>query len=131
VVCGHCDCGAMKGLRNLEKLAELPAVLNWLAHAESARRTVQTQFADLDEESQIRILTEENVLCQLSNLRTHPAVAAALAAGKLNLYAWVYYIESGRIDAFDPEQGRFVPIGASAEVPEASPRLRRRVEAVA
>src|ERR1044071_9547851 len=34
IVCGHSHCGAMSGLLNPDQVRELPAVRNWLAHAE-------------------------------------------------------------------------------------------------
>lgn len=53
---------------------------------------------------------QENVLAQLENLRTHPAVAARLARGALRLHAWVYKLETGEVFAFDPEEGQFRPL---------------------
>src|SRR6516162_5964907 len=35
IVCGHSDCGAMKGLLRPELVAPLPAVSAWLAYAET------------------------------------------------------------------------------------------------
>src|SRR5688500_15887824 len=37
IVCGHSHCGAMKGLLQPENLSEMPALVRWLSHAESAR----------------------------------------------------------------------------------------------
>ena len=39
VICGHSHCGAMKGLLHAESLAEMPAVAEWLKHAEATRRS--------------------------------------------------------------------------------------------
>jgi len=50
------------------------------------------------------------VLVQLENLRTHPAVASALARRQLTLHGWVYKIETGDVFAFDPESGQYVPV---------------------
>lgn len=60
---------------------------------------------------------EENVLVQLENLRTHPAVAAAVARGDLSLHGWVYKFESGQVFAYDPSSGQFLTL----EQIEASP----------
>ena len=53
---------------------------------------------------------EVNVLVQLDNVRTHPAVAAALAREQVNLHAWVYEIETGKVFAYDSPAGQFMPI---------------------
>ena len=74
VVCGHSDCGAMKGAINPAGLTELPQVQSWLNHSRAAVETVKAKYgqATIDELPQI---TEENIRLQLQHLRTHPAVA--------------------------------------------------------
>lgn len=111
VVMGHSHCGAMKGLLKPEDLASLPLVAAWLKHAEATRRVVQENYSDLEGEPLLNATIKENVLMQLDNLRTYPAVAARMTKGELMLHGWVYHIESGQILAFDPEQSRFVPMG--------------------
>ena len=96
VVCGHTDCGAMKGAMNLESLNELPHVKEWLGHTLSAREVVKA-IGDKDDRSELVKLTEENVRQQLQHLRTHPTVAAKMAAGELSLHGWVYNIETGGV----------------------------------
>ena len=56
------------------------------------------------------MLVQENVLVQLEHLRTHPAVATAMAAGDLKLHAWVYKMETGDVYAYDPDSGQFSPL---------------------
>jgi carbonic anhydrase len=110
VVMGHSHCGAMKGLLNPEGLSSLPLVSSWLRHAEATRRVVQENYGDLDGEELLNATIKENVLMQIENLRTYPAVAARLTRGDLTLHGWVYHIESGQVLAFDPDQSRFVPM---------------------
>jgi carbonic anhydrase len=54
--------------------------------------------------------TEHNVIAQLKNLRTHPAVAARLKEGDLTLHGWVYHIGSGTVTAYDEETQTFSPL---------------------
>lgn len=112
VVCGHSHCGAMKGLLHPEYLEDVPAVAEWLRHAESTRRIVKSKYADLSEEDRLDAAIEENVLVQLEHLQTHPAVAVALAQGALKLHAWYYDIASGEVFAYDAAAGQFVPVGS-------------------
>src|SRR5262245_19813175 len=41
VVCGHGDCGAMKGLLHPELVEHMPNVKGWLRHSEAALRALQ------------------------------------------------------------------------------------------
>ncbi len=121
VVCGHSHCGAMKGLLHLEGLTEMPMMAAWLGHAEATRRIARQKYEDLPVEALLNVAIQENVLVQLENLRTHPAVAAALAGGKLKLHAWVYKIESGQVFAYDPERGQFAPLTGISPAPVPPP----------
>ena len=124
IICGHSNCGAMKGLLDETLVADTPAVRQWLTHADAARRTVQQNYADLDGASLISACVQENVLTQLENLRTHPAVAARLARGQLNLHGWVYKIETGQVFAYDPTLEQFAAL-THASVPAPSAPKRR------
>ena len=121
VVCGHSHCGAMKGLLHLKGLTEMPMMAAWLGHAEATRRIARQKYEDLPVEALLNVAIQENVLVQLENLRTHPAVAAALAGGKLKLHAWVYKIESGQVFAYDPERGQFAPLTGISPAPVPPP----------
>jgi carbonic anhydrase len=98
VVCGHSDCGAMKGLLNPEALATMPTVKSWLKNAHAAL-SVAESLAEPDEKPSdlMRRLTEENVLLQMQHLRTHPSVAGAMAREELTISGWVYDIGKGEV----------------------------------
>ncbi len=128
IVCGHSHCGAMQGLLKPEMVAALPAVAAWLGHAETTRRIVRENYAHLDGPPLLTATVEENVLVQLENLRTLPAVAARLVRGDLRLHGWVYKIETGEVFAYDPSAGQFVQV-AEYEYPPAEAVARRRTAA--
>jgi len=110
VVCGHSDCGAMKGALDPDSLREFPHVAQWLSHAAAALRVTQRHDCD-SEAARLKTLTRENVRLQLQHLRTHPYVAAGLSQGRLSLHGWVYDIRSGDVAAYTPETGNFVSLG--------------------
>lgn len=120
VICGHSDCGAMKGLLDTKALATMPSVAAWLRHSHAAQQIVCEAYpADLDPKLHVRALALENVVVQLNHLRTHPSVAAGLARGDLRLHGWFFEIESGEVLAYDGAQTRFVPLEDSADIPVA------------
>jgi len=106
IVCGHTDCGVMKGALNPEALGEFPNVSAWLRYAQVEHRATEPTPEFL------LALTEHNVAAQLVNLRSHPAVAARLKEGDLQLHGWVYHIGPGTVTAYDEESGKFAPLGA-------------------
>ena len=121
VLCGHTDCGAMKGLASgAEATADMPTVQAWLRNAEAARSVVKTR--GLGDDQIVQALVEENVRLQLTHLRTHPAVAARVAQGQLELQGWVYDIGHGKVTVLDEAHGKFLSLS------EARAHLRKRVE---
>ncbi len=118
LVMGHSNCGAMKGLLDSRLVEDMPLVANWLSHAEATRQVVNECYGDLKDHDLLNAAIKENVLVQLDNLRTFPAVAARLAKGELSLHGWIYQIESGKILAFDPSSAHFTPL-TSEQVPAA------------
>lgn len=101
IVCGHTDCGAIKGALDIPALKGLPHVKEWLGHCRSAMEIVRERHGiDGDTPLDPKYLNEaieENVLQQVQHLRTHPVVAAKLATGKIEIHGWVYDIKSGNI----------------------------------
>jgi len=113
IVCGHTHCGAMAALLNPDHLSEMPAMREWLKHAEATRLIVKDHYGHLPEEAQMLAAIEENVLVQIEHLRTLPAVASALVSGSLRLHGWVYLIEKGEVLAYDGKEQAFLPLKLS------------------
>lgn len=127
IVCGHSDCGAMKGLAgDPAKLAAMPNVAAWLRHGTAARQVVDQSYPALEDGARVRALALENVVVQLAHLRTHPAVAAAIARGDLSLHGWFFDIEGGAVLALDGVSGRFAAIDETRPMPVALAAAPRR-----
>jgi len=110
IICGHSHCGAMKGLLKLNKLqADMPLVYDWLKHAESTRRLVLDNYPHQSGEELIETLVAENVLIQIENLKTYPMVRAKIHQGQLNIYGWIYEIETGEVLAYDAKTHTYLP----------------------
>jgi len=97
IVCGHTDCGVMKGALDPEALKQFPSVSQWLSYAKVEHRDLLK-------------LTESNVIAQLKNLRSHPTVAARLKEGNLAVHGWVYHIGPGTVTFYDEASGNFLPL---------------------
>jgi carbonic anhydrase len=122
IVCGHTDCGVMKGVLNPEPLEPLTSVSAWLNYAQPARDAVAQNQKTQGELEFLLALTERNVVEQLANLRTHPSVIARLEQGDLRLHGWVYDLGEGVVTAYDPEKAAF----ARLESPKPKLRAARR-----
>lgn len=110
IVCGHTDCGAMKAVLHPEGLEDLPAVAAWLHHAAAARQVALETTGAADDTARLAALIRANVLAQLTNLKTHPAVAARLATGRVGVHGWLFDIKAGQVEAYDAEQGHWAPL---------------------
>lgn len=110
IVCGHSQCGAMKGLLQLGELEEkMPLVYEWLHHTEATRKLVLDNYGHLDKQAMMDALVAENVLTQIDNLKTYPSIRSKLYNGNLSIYGWIYKIETGEVLAYDPETHAFLP----------------------
>ncbi len=110
IICGHTDCGAMKGALNPDMLEEFPHVCEWLKHSEAALRVIKDNHDELEGKDRLAKMIEENVISQLQHLRTHPFVASRLRSKKVNLHGWIYDIKTGQITAYNEETGDFEPL---------------------
>ncbi len=125
IICGHSDCGAMKGLSDLSQLGSMPNVAAWLRHGSAAAHVIDTCHPHLEGNTRVRALALENVIAQLNHLRTHPSVASAFARGELSLHGWFVDIGAGQVLGYDGETGQFVPMREDEPLPVASPARRR------
>jgi carbonic anhydrase len=125
VVCGHSDCGAMKGLLHPESVEGLPEVKQWLRHAEGARCALERDYAGMPQAEALTLLTKLNIRLQLDHLRTHPLVFARLQDHSLQLHGWFYHIGSGDVQVWEADQRRW------AQFEEAAPFIAAGAPAVA
>lgn len=107
VICGHTDCGAIKGLLNQSAVSSMPTVKGWLRNAEAALSAVQARHPNVPPEQTMNELIEANVLLQLHHLRTHPAVAGGTARRSLSVSGWVYDIGSGSVRIYNDQRNEF------------------------
>jgi carbonic anhydrase len=110
IVCGHSDCGAMKAALDRHGLEHLPKASRWLRHVEAAFTHRQPVNPADGEHAELAALIRGNVVAQWLNLKAQPAVAGALAHGAISVHAWYYDILNGRIEQYDEQMRRFMPL---------------------
>jgi carbonic anhydrase len=112
VICGHTDCGGIKALETPPDLSREPHLARWIEYARPAQTKVAA--SGIPPEERHLATVRESVLLQLSNLRTYDAVRDAERTGALQLQGWVYHLETGLVEAYDPESGTWMPVAESA-----------------
>ena len=110
IVCGHSDCGALKAALDRKELENLPKARRWLSHVEAAFSHRQPQNPADGEHAELAALIRGNVVAQLWNLRAQPSVARAVVEGRLTVHGWYYDILTGRIEQYDEQMRRFLPL---------------------
>lgn len=115
IICGHTDCGAMKGAMNTGALEHLPHVKEWIGHSSAAVEKTKLHVGcgcnDHLPDENLRDVIEENVMLQIEHLSTHPSVAEKLKNGEIKLHAWLYEIDSGQMYCHNGEDKNFVTLG--------------------
>jgi carbonic anhydrase len=108
VICGHVPCDVLTQLDDLDD-EEMPYAAVLLRHVREAQKIVEHMYADIEDNvERLDILARENVLVQLRNLRTIPAVALRLERGELHLHGWLY--RDGVIYAYEVQEEQFVSL---------------------
>jgi carbonic anhydrase len=112
ILCGHTGCGGIQALDENTSIAAEPSIAGWIEFARPAQRRVDAHGGGGGDRHQA--IVKENVLLQLDNLQTYPAVRHALTEKKLELHGWVYDLANREILYYDPAQRRFVAFVADS-----------------
>lgn len=109
IVCGHTCCGAMSALLDARLARDIPVIRQWISYADSTLAIVQAAAGQLrTQEERMSFCIEQNVNVQMTHLKTIPSVAARLSSGQISVHGWVYHIETGSVDVFSTDAGKFV-----------------------
>lgn len=109
IIMGHTDCGGIKGLDAQSEADPTSALSQWIEFARPAQQEVDAGEV-LDELERHRAVVEQNVILQLQHVQTYPFVREALAANRLELHGWVYYLRRRLVSAYEPDQKKFVVV---------------------
>jgi carbonic anhydrase len=112
VICGHTDCGGLKALDTPFDWSREPHIARWIEHTRPAKTKVDA--SGLPAEERHLATVRENVLLQLEHLRSYDPVREDERAGTLTLHGWVYCLDAGSIEAYDPATNTWAPLVPAA-----------------
>lgn len=102
IVCGHSDCGAVKGMLDPTKLEALPYLHDWILKS-------STDFR-IDEGASLEAHIQQNIENQLTHLRQYDFIDQRVQDNSLSLHAWMYNIGDGTIQAFSESERQWLPL---------------------
>lgn len=107
IVCGHTDCGGIKGLDSHVDMGHTPALSRWLDLIRPSQRDVDFTMQELSPEARHLAIVERNVIHQLNNVQSYPFVRERLEADQLELHGWVLHLETQQFSTYDPSSDQF------------------------
>lgn len=110
IVCGHSECGAMKGALAGSGAGHPPNLAKWLHHANSSVFRLQQEGGLDDRLSLHNQLSQLNVLVQLEHLVSYRIVRERMEEGTLRMHGWWFDVASGEMSAYQKSSRRFEPI---------------------
>ena len=109
IVCGHYGCGGIKAALEGK---EHGLIDNWLRHIKDIYRFYQQEIDALpDDEAKCRLLSEKNVLEQVTNVCQTTIVQKAWQRGQeLTVHGWIYSVHDGLLKDLDTSISGLKPI---------------------
>ncbi|MGF1427855.1 SulP family inorganic anion transporter [Kitasatospora sp. LaBMicrA B282] len=124
-VCGHSGCGAMKALLNgvHEQPGRPTPLARWLRNGRGSLARlarVPAEFTDRPVVDQVEQLCITNVIQQLDQLLTNPAVEERVLDGTLTLVGMYFDFATAQTYVLDRESGRFSPVVGTRQIASAA-----------
>lgn len=111
IICGHTHCGAIETLYKDIDDKQLIHTKKWLSLGNKAKSLALLSLGkDADKDQLLRLTEKLSVVTQIENLLTYPFVKERVEKGTLFIHGWMYDIETGDIEYYDPDEYAFVSI---------------------
>ena len=104
VICGHTDCGAVKGILALDSLKEKRYLSDWLSACQCK--------VDLDPECEMDANLKNHVLNQVYNLSQLDFIKDKLASSELEIHGWLIDLGDYKIQEFDSTNSAWQDLGS-------------------
>ncbi|MBE0499750.1 MAG: carbonic anhydrase [Campylobacterales bacterium] len=108
IICGHTHCGAISSLYTEVEGKSFIHTKKWLTLGNKAKSLALLALGKSAEKEELLRLTEKlSVVFQIEHLLTYPYVKEKVDAGTLHIHGWLYDIENGGIEYYDPDEHAF------------------------
>lgn len=109
IICGHTHCGAIAALYS-DDIEDAPFIhtKKWLTLGNKAKSLAKLSInKDSSHEELLRLTEKLSVVFQIENLLTYPFVKQGVEDGSIHIHGWIYDMESGDIEYYDPDDATF------------------------
>jgi len=108
IICGHTHCGAIAALyMDLDDKA-MVHTKKWLSLGHRAKALAKLALGkNAEKEALLRLTEKLSIVTQIENLLSYPYVKSKVDTGEINIHGWLYDIEDGNIQFYDPDETRF------------------------
>lgn len=111
IICGHTHCGAIAALYDNLDGEQFIHTKKWLSLGKKAKElAVLALGKNIDRKKLLELTEQLSVVSQIENLLTYPYVKEKVDNGSLHLHGWMYDMETGGIEYYDPDEHEFLPL---------------------
>jgi len=111
IICGHTHCGAIASLYTDLDEKTMLHTKKWLTLGEKAKSlALLVTDENAPKEELLRLTEKLSIISQIENILTYPSVKEKVDAGEIHIHGWMYDLESGNIDYYDPDVSKFIPL---------------------
>ncbi len=116
IICGHTHCGAIASLYSELDANSFEHTIKWLSLGQKAKSLAMNVLNKTAVDNELLRLTEKlSVITQIENLLTYPIIQERVKSGALHLHGWMYNIEDGSIEYYDPDEKKFKTMNTLVE----------------
>lgn len=118
IICGHTHCGAIAALYQEMDGKAFIHTKKWLSLGNKAKAIALLSLGAEAEKTELLRLTEKlSVVSQIEHLLSYPYVKERVEQGKLHIHGWMYDIETGDIEYYDPDEHEFLSLKKTVRRP--------------